>query len=1060
MSTRSVDKFILLRHIVHINIPITKRLIIFSIGLIALVASFWMGSRYPELDMKSAMAGSISPSSSLNFEEVFQIEDHFTYWKKVAYSTGNWLNTNKRGMTFGILFAALIVSFLQIVHFRRVRNPFLATLAGISIGSPLGVCVNCAAPISKGIYDSGARVEAALSTLISSPTLNVIVLTMLFSIFPLPLALIKLALVILTIFIIIPLLGKNHHHAYLEPGSTCPLPSQKIPEIEETWTEAIIGCFRNFASGLTYIAIRTVPLMLVAGFIGSAVIYLFPLEMLTDAKPTIPLLFGTAVVGVLLPVPIALDIVFSQTLLIAGIPLPFVMTLLFTLGIFSIYAFLIVWGSISKRIAIVLTVTFVFMGVGSGLVIDFYYDRAYAEGLQVLERLEDNLDESVDENTTSSLVDESSGMITENTKDPSKYELVGTENRIELHSLAHIEREQSDNKNFEYLEGPEIGLDSFHEFDLVDFLPPFFNGRSISAGDYDQDSFVDLVIGGKGKISLFKNMDGESFLRQDLNVGVDPETRFVNAAFVDLNGDSALDIYASTFEEGDFIIFGNEDLSGFSHPPEVVPATPGVTNAVAFADFDKDGDMDILQGKFYVGAATGFSHSRSFNWLLSNQNGSFQSKQLKERVHGETQSLLAADIDDDNITDLVVGNDFGPSNSFFRGGANGTFEELNTRDIPVSTRFSMSLDTADVNNDLRMDLFIVNISGSFVPTNVVDFPEPRPFGEYCADMSRKSDRKICQRNVEMKKFISVRMVNTQGLMRCDAHLEQRSTKEKLDCTSMTLMLLGLQTRDISHCEKISDTNSRERDICQTGLALYNESQAPKVVESAGERIPLARMKNVLLIRQSDGTMVDFAEKFKLDVSGWAWNTKFADLDNDGWQDVYVANGTWKRDNTIESNLFFRNVRGEVFEPDNTAGLVDNLVVNSFVYIDIENDGDLDIISLPLNSQPKVFVNHYAGENRSVTFEVLDQDGNHFGVGSKIFISTNPTGQYDQMREIKASGGFHSFDMPRAHFGLGTSVSVSRIKLVTLRGREVEFQGTFPANTHYKFVVQLDAALEL
>jgi len=633
--------------------------------------------------------------------------------------------------------------------------------------------------------------------------------------------------------------------------------------------------------------------------------------------------------------------------------------------------------------------------------------------------------------------------------------LVDTENRVELHAVTHATREPSGSKTFEYFEGPEMGLDFFHEFALVDFIPPFFNGRGISAGDYDQDGFVDLIIGGKGKISLFRNANGESFLRQDLSVGVDPETRFVNVAFVDLNGDDALDIYASTFEEGDFILPGNEDLSGFSRPPEAVPATPGVTNAVAFADFDKDGDMDILQGKFYVGAATGFSHSRSRNWLLSNQDGSFQSAPLEERVHGETQTLLAADFDDDNITDLIVGNDFAPSNSFFRGGPDGTFDELNARDIPISTRFSMSLDTADVNNDLLMDLFIVNISGSFTPADVEDFPKPVPFSEYCADMSRESDRKICEHNVELKDFISVRRVNTQGLMRCDSALSQRSNKEKLDCTSMTLTMLGLQTKDVTHCEKIPDTNRREREICETGLALYDESGGARKAESRGDRIPLARMKNVLLIRQSDGSMLDFAEQYKLDVSGWAWNTKFADLDNDGWQDVYVANGTWKRDNTIESNLFFRNIQGNVFEPDNSAGLVDNLVVNSFVYIDIENDGDLDIISLPLNSQPKVFVNHYAGENSSVTFEILDQDGNDFGIGSKIYISTDPTGPYDQMRDIKASGGFHSFDAPRAHFGLGSSASISRIKLVTLQGREVEFEGTFHADTHYRLIVGAD-----
>jgi len=352
-----------------------------------------------------------------------------------------------------------------------------------------------------------------------------------------------------------------------------------------------------------------------------------------------------------------------------------------------------------------------------------------------------------------------------------------------------------------------------------------------------------------------------------------------------------------------------------------------------------------------------------------------------------------------------------------------------------------------------MDLFIVNISGSFVPAEDANFPKPRPFADYCADMSRESDREQCQHNVEMKKFISVRSVNTKGLVHCDSKLEQRSLTEKLDCTSMALMLLGLQFRDIEYCKKIPNTNSREREICETGVALYYESRNSIAEEPIEKTIPLVRRKNVLLIRQRDGTMVDLAEKYKLHVSGWAWNTKFADLDNDGWQDVYVANGTWKRDNTIESNLFFRNIQGKQFVPDNTIGLVDNMVVNSFVYIDIENDGDLDIITLPLNSQPKVFINYYAGDNKSITFEVIDQDGNDFGIGSKIFISTEAVGKYDQMREIKASGGFHSFDMPRAHFGLGTSESVSRIKLVTLRGREVEFRGPFPADTHYRFVVK-------
>ena len=56
---------------------------------------------------------------------------------------------------------------------------------------PLGVCVNCAAPIAKGLYAGGARAETTLAAMIASPTLNIVVLTMLFGLFPFYMALTK-----------------------------------------------------------------------------------------------------------------------------------------------------------------------------------------------------------------------------------------------------------------------------------------------------------------------------------------------------------------------------------------------------------------------------------------------------------------------------------------------------------------------------------------------------------------------------------------------------------------------------------------------------------------------------------------------------------------------------------------------------------------------------------------------------------------------------------------------------------------------------------------------------
>ena len=45
----------------------------------------------------------------------------------------------------------------------------------------------------------------------------------------------------------------------------------------------------------------------------------------------------------------------------------------------------------------------------------------------------------------------------------------------------------------------------------------------------------------------------------------------------------------------------------------------------------------------------------------------------------------------------------------------------------------------------------------------------------------------------------------------------------------------------------------------------------------------------------------------IDLSGWSWNAKFADLDNDEWQDLYVVNGTYGSPDKRESNYFFHNL---------------------------------------------------------------------------------------------------------------------------------------------------------
>ena len=161
-----------------------RKFIILLIFIIGVASSFWLMSRYPTLDSKAALSGSEAFEDPLTHEAHFHAPRHANFVTRVAYTTLNWYETNWRGMAFGLVLAAGFYTLFKYIprqsSDRRFRNSFL----GMFAGTPLGVCVNCVAPIAKGMYEGGSKMETALAVMFSSPTLNIVVLTMLFSIFP------------------------------------------------------------------------------------------------------------------------------------------------------------------------------------------------------------------------------------------------------------------------------------------------------------------------------------------------------------------------------------------------------------------------------------------------------------------------------------------------------------------------------------------------------------------------------------------------------------------------------------------------------------------------------------------------------------------------------------------------------------------------------------------------------------------------------------------------------------------------------------------------------------
>ena len=367
------------------------RILLVLAVLVATATMFWSGSRYPSLNEKAIMGGSAALEDPLSFEASLQTQPGDPLPQRILFSTVNWVETNLEGMTFGLVIGACLLTLIGLISVRGHRNGYVNSALGVLVGTPLGVCVNCAAPVAKGMHDGGARLETTLATMFSSPTLNIVVVSMLLSIFPPYLVVIKLTLTLVFILLVVPWLSRrvfSDERALTYDDSLCAIAPAEPSQPDGSLASALFMTGSDLIKNLWYVVSRTVPLMLLAGALGAVAANLLPLQTLVDLEPTVASLVLVALVGIFLPVPVAFDIVVVAVLISTGVPMIYSMTLLFTLGIFSIYPFMIVWRSISAKVAIVLTLVLIAMGIAGGVVADHIHQAELEQMMQYLEQMQ------------------------------------------------------------------------------------------------------------------------------------------------------------------------------------------------------------------------------------------------------------------------------------------------------------------------------------------------------------------------------------------------------------------------------------------------------------------------------------------------------------------------------------------------------------------------------------------------------------------------------------------------------------------------------------------------
>jgi hypothetical protein len=183
---------------------------------------------------------------------------------------------------------------------------------------------------------------------------------MAFTLFPISVALIKLATVLFLIFVFAPAVASRQKP---KPAAvTCPI---EIPSAE-TWPQAATGVARSFAKSFWYVARVALPLMILAATLGALVVEVLPPQALV-APVTLGRIVLVALVAAFLPVPMAFDVAIAYIAMTKGVPLPYVATILCTLGIISVYSLSVVGKSLSWRIAAAAYAMVAALGTFAGL---------------------------------------------------------------------------------------------------------------------------------------------------------------------------------------------------------------------------------------------------------------------------------------------------------------------------------------------------------------------------------------------------------------------------------------------------------------------------------------------------------------------------------------------------------------------------------------------------------------------------------------------------------------------------------------------------------------------
>jgi hypothetical protein len=264
-------------------------------------------------------------------------------------------------------------------------------------------------------------------------------------------------------------------------------------------------------------------------------------------------------------------------------------------------------------------------------------------------------------------------------------------------------------------------------FNILNYLY-YYNGGGVAAGDVNGDGLPDLYFTANvGPNRLYLNKGNYQFEDVTERAGVGGGKGWTTGVtMADVNGDGRLDLYVSgvsylTMRGRNILYINNGDGTFTDRTTEFGLEHVGYSTQAVFFDYDGDGDLDmyLLNHSVHTERTIGRRpdrnerNPRAGDKLFRNDGGHFTDVSAQAHIYGGLEGfglgVVASDFDLDGCPDLYVANDFQENDFLYHNNCDGTFTESIAGAMGHTSRFSMGVDAADVNNDGRPDLMVVDM---------------------------------------------------------------------------------------------------------------------------------------------------------------------------------------------------------------------------------------------------------------------------------------------------------------------------------------------------------------